>query len=259
MKISNVNARAVLLTGLLMVAFHVSAFGAVAPTKFQVLPNELSIGESFQGAEIKISAEIPAGSSAVVEFRGETHQDQLLRKGRRGGLWMNVGEVTVDDAPTLYLLMSTDPGLVSDSAQESQWGYKALQKQVKLSGNMPQGGEGKLFQQLIKLKESEQLYGIFPGALKLKPASGNRARVEGEFWLPDKIPPANYRVNFFVLNSGKVVEEKTTEFPVEMQGMPAILASLAYSHSTLYGLIAVVIAIISGFIMALVFKGKGAH
>ena len=122
----------------------------------------------------------------------------------------------------LYLLMSTDPGLVSDSAQESQWGYNALQKQVKLSGTMPKSGKDTLFQQFIKLKESEQLYGIFPGALKLISTADNHARVEGRFSLPDKISPANYKIHFFVLNSGKVVEDRTTDFPVEMHGMPAV-------------------------------------
>ena len=34
---------------------------AAAPQNFQVLPNKLDIGETFQGAEIKVSAEIPAG------------------------------------------------------------------------------------------------------------------------------------------------------------------------------------------------------
>lgn len=258
MKISHVTSKRLLPIYLIIVACSLPADGAVAPQNFQVLPNQLAIGESFQGAEIKVSAEIPQGFSAVVEFKGDTHQDRLLRKGRRGGLWMNVGEVTVDNSPTTYLLMSTDPELVSDSPK-SQWGYGALQKQVKLSGAMPKGGKDKLFREFIKLKESEQLYGIFPGELKLIPISGDRARVEGQFSLPDKIPPANYKIHFFVLNNGKVVEEKTTEFPVEMQGIPAVLTSLAYDHSTLYGLIAVILAIIAGFAMGIIFKGKGAH
>jgi hypothetical protein len=259
LKISRLTGKCLLPIWLLIMVFHIPAVGSAAPENFQVLPNKVDIGESFQGAEIKVSAEIPPGSNAIVEFRGDNHQDRLLRKGRRGGLWMNVGEVTVDNAPTLYLLMSTDPGLVSDAARESRWGYDVLRKQVKLSGAMPKGGKDKLFQQFIKLKESEQLYGVFPGALKLISTSDNRARVEGQFALPDKIPPANYKIHFFVLNSGKVVEHNTTEFPVEMRGMPAILASLAYDHATLYGLVAVIIAILAGFIMALIFKGKGAH
>ena len=84
---------------LLIMVFRVPDVGAASPSNLQVLPNELGVGESFQGAEIKVSAEVPAGSNVVVEFRGDAHEDRLLRKGRRGGLWMNVGEVTVYQRP----------------------------------------------------------------------------------------------------------------------------------------------------------------
>ncbi len=244
---------------LLIIVFRVPDIGAASPSNLQVLPNGLGVGESFQGAEIKVSAEVPAGSNAVVEFRGDAHEDRLLRKGRRGGLWMNVGEVTVINAPSLYLAMSTDPALVSNQDSESQWGYQALRKQMKFSGAIPKAGKDKLFQEFIKLKESEGLYRVLPGALKVAPTSADHARVEGQFWLPDKIPPANYKIHFLVLNNGKVVDEKTTGFPVEMQGMPAVLTALAFDHATIYGLLAVTIAILAGFIMGFAFKGKGAH
>lgn len=244
---------------LLIMVFYVPDVGAAAPRNFQVLPNELGVGESFQGAEIRVSAEVPVGSNAVVEFRGDAHEDRLLRKGRRGGLWMNVGEVKVGNAPSLYLVMSTDAALISNPDSDSQWGYQALQKGMKFSGAIPKAGKDKLFQQFIKLKESEGLYGVFPGALKVVGTSTGYSRVEGQFWLPDKTLPANYKIHFFVLNNRKVVDEKTTKFPVEMQGMPAVLTSLAFDHATIYGLLAVTIAILAGFIMGYAFKGKGAH
>jgi hypothetical protein len=259
LKISCVIAKCLLLTCLLIMVLRTPDVGAAAPQGFQVLPNELDVGESFQGTEIKVSADVPAGSNAVVEFRGDSHEDRLLRKGRRGGLWMNVGEVTVSNAPSLYLVMSTDAALISNPDSESQWGYRALQKQMTFSGAIPKAGKDKLFQEFLKLKENQGLYGAFPGALKMVATSSDHARIEGRFWLSDKIPPANYKIHFFVLSNGRVVDEKATAFPVEMRGMPAVLTALAFEHATIYGLLAVTIAILAGFIMGFVFKGKGAH
>jgi hypothetical protein len=259
LKISRVISKCLLLMCLLILVLRLPDAGAAATQNFHVLPNGLDIGESFQGAEIEVSAEVPAGSNAVVEFRGDVHEDRLLRKGRRGGLWMNVGEVTVRNAPSLYLVMSTDASLISNPGAENQWGYGALQRQMEFSGAIPKAGKDKLFQEFLKLKESHGLYGTFPGSLKVVGASTDHAKLEGKFWLPDKIPPANYKVHFFVLNNGKVVDEKTSAFPVEMRGMPAVLTALAFDHATVYGLLAVTIAILAGFLMAFVFKGKGAH
>jgi uncharacterized membrane protein YraQ (UPF0718 family) len=45
-----------------------------------------------------------------------------------------------------------------------------------------------------------------------------------------------------------------------MVGLPALLATLAYEHGALYGVIAVIIAILTGFAMGYIFKkGGGGH
>jgi hypothetical protein len=38
-----------------------------------------------------------------------------------------------------------------------------------------------------------------------------------------------------------------------------VLASMAYSHGATYGVLAVVIAIVTGFAMGFIFKGGGGH
>jgi uncharacterized membrane protein YraQ (UPF0718 family) len=44
-----------------------------------------------------------------------------------------------------------------------------------------------------------------------------------------------------------------------MVGFPAWLAALAYEHGAAYGVLAVVIAIVTGFAMGFIFKGGGGH
>jgi len=143
---------------------------------------------------------------------------------------------------------------------DSHWGYGALQKQMEFRGAIPkEGGSGALFDQFVRLKEHESLYGVFPSSLKLVSTSTAKTGVEGQFMLPSNIPPGNYSVVLSVLNSGKLLEQESFEFPVSMSGLPGLLATLAYDHATLYGLIAVVIAILTGLVMGLVFKSKSAH
>jgi len=221
-------------------------------------PDALHIRENFQGAPLTLSADIPEGAGAVMEIRGAAHEDHLLRQGRRAGLWMSVGEVTVQGAPSVYLLMSTtDVAAHSDSG--TKWGYEALRKQMKFFGSIPHDGAGALFEQFVKLKESESLYGLFPGSLKAVRTTNGRETIEGQLMLPSNITPGNYRIVLSVLNSGKLVEQRSLELPVTMRGLPAFLASLAHKHAMLYGLVAVVIAIVTGFVMGFIFKGKGAH
>jgi Putative transmembrane protein (Alph_Pro_TM) len=235
-----------------------SSPAACAVGKLKVAPSGLAISEFFQGSEITVSADIPKGEDAIIEFKGPAVKDKLMRKGRRGGLWMNVGEVDVEGAPSIYLFLSTDKNVLSSS--NNVWGYGALQKQVKFSGSKAGGESSEIFQQFVKLKENGGLYGVFPGSIKVLPAaSGNRSTIEGKLRLPGKVSPGNYQICLYVLNKGSLAEKKCADFTVTMEGLPAILASLAHSHATLYGLLAVFIAIVTGFVTGFVFKSKGAH
>ncbi len=231
---------------------------AETPLVLRVTPDYLHVRETFQGASVNVSAKIPKGAAAVIEVKGVAHDVHLLRKGRRGGLWMNVGDVQVHKAPSLYLLMSTDAGLPSRSDVDSPWGYGALRKTIQFSGSVPKGGPDALFEQLLRLKESEGLYGVFPGTLKLAQA-GDHGTVQGSINLPSNIAPGNYQILLSVLNSGKLLDQKSVDFSVEMKGLPALFASLAHQHALAYGLLAVGIAIVTGFVMGFVFKGKAAH
>ena len=243
-----------------MVLVLASAVPTLAePLGFRVEPRGLRITESFHGGSVAVSAEIPKGAQAVVEIKGRAHEADLVRKGRRWGLWMSVGEVTVDEAPSLYLVMSTDPKMLSEKDPGDRWGYGALRDEVKFSGRIPKAGSAFLFDQFVKLKESQGLYGLFPGALKVVGTHGDTVAVKGNFRVPGNIKPEKYQVKLLVLSNGKIVERRDIEFPVEMKRVAAFLVNLAYKHGTLYGLLAVFIAMVTGFLMGYLFKGKRAH
>jgi Putative transmembrane protein (Alph_Pro_TM) len=242
---------------LLIISSSVPAFPA--PQDFRVEPHRIRVTETFHGRTVIISAEVPRGAQAIVEFKGQVHEEDLVRKGRRWGLWMTVGEIKVGDAPSLYLAMSTDSKLLSKQDSETRWGYGALREQAKFSASNQKTGEEDLFEQFLKLKESEGLYGVFPGALKVVATTDQVVTVQGPLKLPGNIMPENCQVSLTVLKNGKVVEQESMAFPVGRRGVAAFLSSLAQQRPILYGLFAVVVAMAIGLLMGFVFKGMGAH
>ena len=46
---------------------------------------------------------------------------------------MNVGEVAVKNAPTVYLCMSSDKDVIAKADKEVPWGYEAIGKRIQLS------------------------------------------------------------------------------------------------------------------------------
>jgi hypothetical protein len=182
-----------------------------------------------------------------------------MRKGRRGGLWMNVGEITVKGAPSLYLVMSTAKELLTAAPPTAAWGYQALKQHITFTGDIEPAEREKFMDQFLQLKESEHIYASWPGTLMLKAASGGESKVTASFPLPTNTRPGTYKVCLSVIQDGKVVSHPCTDLTVALVGFPAFLASLAFQHGAAYGVLAVVIAIVTGFAMGFLFKGGGGH
>lgn len=230
-----------------------------AETALKVSPDKVEIGAFFQGQTVTVSGTIPAGAQAVLEVMGSSAEEHLMRRGRRGGLWMNVGEILVHDAPSLYLVMSTDKQLLTDAPPAATWGYRALEQRISFTGRIEAAERQKFLDQFIELKESEHIYATRPGALTVKAGSGGEGAVMGSFTLPTNTRPGTYKVRLSVIADGKVASSTDADLTVALVGFPALMASLAYQHGAAYGVIAVVIAIVTGFAMGFLFKGGGGH
>lgn len=231
---------------------------AAEPT-LKVSPDNVQIGTFFSGQTVIVEGAIPAGAQAVLEVVGTSADEHLMRKGRRGFLWMNVGEITVHDAPSLYLVMSTARELLTAASGEATWGYQSLEKRITFSGRIETSERPLFMKQFLELKESEHIYATYPGALKVTAPAGGQSTVAGTLFLPTNTKPGTYKVVLSVITDGKVVNRASTDLTVAMVGFPALLADLAYQHGATYGVIAVVIAIVTGFAMGFLFKGGGGH
>jgi uncharacterized protein (TIGR02186 family) len=225
----------------------------------QVTPDVVEINSFFQGHNVTVTGTLPTGLGAVVEVVGPTAEEHLRRKGRRGPLWMNVGNITVDGAPSLYLVLSSAADLLAGNLINAAWGFPALIQRISLKGDVQENEKDKFKQQFLELKESEQLYAAWPGGLKVSPAEDGRLKVTGTFWLPANVKPDTYKVCLTAVKEGQAVGRLCTDLTVQMVGFPAFLMTMAYEHAALYGILAVVIAIVVGFIMGYLFKGGGGH
>ena len=220
----------------------------------RVEPESVDIGTFYSARQVEVSADIPEGCDAVVEVMGKDIEEQLLRKGRRWDIWMNVGEIDIEGAPTVYFAQSSDLSNLSQSAVETEFGYRALERRVSFLGDVTGLSHLKIFDEFVKLKESEDLYRVEPGELRLSPGASGASVVSGTFKIPSRIPPGTYRVILSVLRDGRRVETRTAFVGVRIVGLPALLKDLAHHHSELHGLLAIVVAVAFGYLTGVVFK-----
>jgi hypothetical protein len=228
-------------------------------------PNLIKVRAFFHGTWVNIHGTCPSGSKMLVEVVGEDEKEILMKKGRRGPLWMNVAEVHIEGVPNLYLLLGdSDTSLATpsnkmDSPGGKNWGYGQLLQGARISGSHVYESEKvKLFEEFVNLKESESLYGILPKAIRVEPR-GDRDYFEGRFWLPPRVYAGDYEVRLLLVKGNQILRGSSTKIKVVRVGLPAILSSLALRRPALYGILAVVVAMAMGLLMGVVFRRRGGR
>lgn len=116
---------------------------------------------------------------------------------------MNVGEVAVKNAPTVYLCMSSDKDVIAKADKEVPWGYEAIGKRIQLSESSSGPEQAELVQHFLKLKERDGFYGILPASLTVTPGTDGACSVTGKLELPAKIPPVSTMYVFIVSSANR--------------------------------------------------------
>lgn len=230
-----------------------------ASANFQVKPAAVNIGLFFGGARLTVTGKVPRGAVVVMEILGKTTEEDLMRKGKEWELWMNMGEVDVDGAPSLFLVKSSSPGAVTGSGAGAKWGYGALEKRISFKGRPKSFSKDRLFKEFIRLKESQGVYGVASEGVALNASGTDYSTAKAVFQIPTRVAPGTYRVCLYAIRNGQVVLQQSVPLQVTMVGVPAFLASMARVHMVLYGFMAVLIAMSAGLLTGVIFKKKAGH
>ncbi len=252
----------VFLTGSL--ELYAVPIGAALPIQINLKPNCIRMGATFDGTTIFVTGEIPVDSEVLIRLVGHFGDTKLKKKGRAlGFLWMNMGTVEFRNIPSVFLLLPSNSLEKLLRTDKDRWqklglGFEAIEKQTEV---IPASEDKhRLFEDFLKLKESTDLYGIQKNRVQYGKADGSMKTFTASMSIPSAIPQGSYNVQAFVIKNAAIVTMAEEQINAAEVGFPAALAFLAYRHATLYGVLAVVVAIIAGLLTGLVFKGaKGGH
>lgn len=221
-------------------------------------PTDILMGARFDGLTLHASGMVPAGSDVILRFTGDPEELHLRKKGKVFGLlWMNTGLVVLNNVPKIYLVESSRAfdqlGPVATPYQLS-----SLKSTIKVAENTNSGAVD-VIHQLLLLKKNNGLYTEIPADIQLGPDTGATRSFTAEIAIPSAIAPGHYNIEAVAVKDGVVVARQTADVEARMIGFPAWLSTMAFNNGLLYGILATVIAIVSGLAIGLVFQSKGAH
>jgi uncharacterized protein (TIGR02186 family) len=238
--------------------------GANQPPKLTLTPGQIRIGAFFNGTQLVVSGSVPADDQVVVRLSNKPHHMKFRIKRKLVGLlWMNRGAVSFDNLPSVYLVYTSAKldrlgrGAGGGSAAV-RLGLKRLEAKARISTTSANGR--KLLAELVRVKQAEGLYALEEGAVKLGPAKNGRKSFRAVVKLRARIPPGMYKVEAFAFDKAGTMTRAGQKLQVVEVGLPALVSSLAFKHGLIYGILAVLIAVLAGLVMSFLFKkGGGAH
>jgi uncharacterized protein (TIGR02186 family) len=225
----------------------------------------IQIGLSYRGDEIHFFGVNPvAGADVITRLTAE--KDEVIKlsvKGKVGPFWMTVKQYEVTGAPFVYKIHANKPvkEIISDDlARELELGYPAIKHKIKMHlvrGKAEPGDEDKIFQGLINIKESDNLYNIVEDPARLEIAGGKLFK--HYFRFPPKATEGNYQVETFAFKNGELVGYGKDVIRIQKVGLESWLTKTSQESPVFYGIMAVLIAIGAGLGVGMIFRKGGHH
>jgi len=233
--------------------------GHAADPVLKLLPSVIQISAFYDGATVNVDSRIPADAEALIIVRGEGEELHYKKKGKAGGLlWMNIGDITFHNVPKTYMVYAAKDDANVIESTELGLGFSALEEQVTLS---PENEDEDFFyKEFLKLKEGEGLYAKVTNGIHYGFADNDMKSVQAEVSIPALMKPGDYTVELIAIRGKQIVGRTAEPLQIRQVGFPAQLSGLAFNHSLVHGILAVLIALGAGLFIGILFRSKGgAH
>lgn len=216
------------------------------------LSNHLvAITTGFSGTDVLLFGTSGGEGDVVVVIRGPDVRQPVRRKGRQVGIWLNEREVSFDGVPGFYALASNRPldeFLPNRVAARHQIGVEYLS--LRPRGQVSAAETAEFRQALIRNKQRLQLYAQAPSEIAF--LGGTLFRTD--MYIPANAPVGAYTVAVYLIRDGDVASAEVTPLIVSRVGLEARIFEFAHRWPVAYGLLAIVIAGMAGWLANLAFR-----
>jgi uncharacterized protein (TIGR02186 family) len=211
----------------------------------------IAITAGFAGTDVLLFGATEGEGDVVVVLRGPEIPVVVRRKTRAAGIWINTERIVFNGAPAFYRVAASRPlDEVANTAlrarQQIGIEYLRIATERELTPQKLQNFR----QGLIRNKEREGLYSPELGTVSFLGPRLFRTR----FYLPANVPPGSYTVEVLLVRNNQVIAAQTTPMLVNKTGIGADVYDFAHRHAAVYGLLAVLIAVSTGWAAGTVFR-----
>ena len=212
---------------------------------------EISIQSNFTGIEILIYGSIDFSQTkapdqgvydVIIVIRAPSQPLVARHKERVAGIWINAPGKVFPSVPGFYAALSTRPirAITSDETLKKLGIGLA---NVAFGRNSTGDPEEETYRSaVIRLKEKQKLFQEDDDGVAFIGRSLFRANVS----LPVNVPIGRYTADVYLFRDGQLVSKNQSTLEVNKAGFEQLVYRLAFRHPFIYGVLAVLIAVLAG-------------
>lgn len=223
--------------------------------------DKVSITAGFSGADLTIfgSLENPDPLVArqgrydvIVVLEGPPRPVVVRRKDRVLGVWVNLESETFENVPVSYSVATTRP--LQDITEPNS--YKQLSLGASNLYMQPADvtdSPATIEEFTVALRERKAATGLYSenvGGVQFLSQNLFRATVR----LAPNVPVGTHKARAFLFKSGLFLKESSAQLEIRKSGFEQSIFRVAHDYSFLYGVFAVSLAMITGWLGRLIFR-----
>lgn len=225
----------------------------------------VEIRSNFAGADLTLfgaAAGLEDGDDIVMIVRGPHRDMRVMRKRRVLGIWINAAPVRFEAVPSFYAIASTRP--LDEFATFSALRRNSMgMEHLRLSAPETERTETRFGvtdmrvsdlgadiidyrAAVVRNKARQDLYAEAPGGVEIIDNGLFSARL----FLPPVTPTGVYDTEVYLFRDGAPIARWSDTLEVVKAGAERAIYDLAHQHPLVYGVLAVIMAVLAGWIAA---------
>ncbi len=212
----------------------------------------ISISSNFTGKKILLFGNREVEGDIIITITGPKEKVLVHEKSKKFGIWVNSKKIVFSEVPSYYAIASNRKinNIVPKSLQEelqigtSKLKIKAINHSIVASTKIEDFKNG-----LVRNKIRKNLYSSDENSVKF-----NNKLFRSEISFPTNAPEGKYKINTYLINNSKIINSKENLIFISKVGIERKIYNFANQEPALYGIFAIIIAILSGSIASIIFR-----
>ena len=232
-------------------AAQVAAQAREEPLLIALSTQRIEIDSSFAGTSILLFGATDVAGDVVVAVRGPEEPVVVRRKQRSAGIWVNREAIAFRNVPGYYAVAASRPleeVAPAGFLDREQLGSDRLLLEAIWFDTSGDADEFRAA--LHRHRERDALYRSEPGAVEFIDERLFRTTIE----LPAHVPTGDYLVEALLLVDGEVLSARSAGLTIEKGGFSAEIHDFAFEDGALYGVIAIALALVAGWLGSFAFR-----